>query len=138
VTVPEFAASLRAERELEGAVRLGDAGTRMVESTNHRDLAHAVAIVVNAVFAEAREVPRAIRAEAGDDLTVLAGASDTLTTLAAGPRAPMARPVDFAKGGNGLKRLGGVRPRQSPRPRVDACRPSRHRGFRIPLVEATL
>jgi MoxR-like ATPase len=67
------------------------------------ELAQAVAIVSKAAFDEAREAPRAVRTDAGDGLIVLAGANNSLAALEAGPGAPNARPVDFAKGGKGLK-----------------------------------
>ena len=50
----------------------------MIETANHRDLAHAVAIVAKAAFDEAREKPRSIYAESGDELILIAAADDSL------------------------------------------------------------
>jgi len=137
VTAGDFVTSLRAQSELDGAAWTGDAGTGAIQTPNYRDLAHAVAIVSKAAFDEAREAPRAVRTEAGDALIVLAGANDSLTALQAGPAAPGARPVDFVKGGKGLKLIWAafVLDKQQ----VQTWTSADHRaavGFRIPLVHA--
>lgn len=133
----DFAKSLQAQSEIHGAAWSGDAGPRAIETTNARDLAQAVAIAAKAAFDEERESPHAVRIDAGDALIVLAGADDSLAALADGPGAPNARPVDFAKGGKGLKLIWAAFVLD--KHRVQAWTVEGHRasvGFRIPLVEA--
>jgi signal transduction histidine kinase len=137
VTAADFVKSVQAQSEIEGAAWSGDTGTRAIETTNARDLAHAVAIVSKAAFDEAREAPRAVRTEVGDELIVLAGTNDSLTALQPGPGAPNARPVDFAKGGKGLKLIWAAFVLD--RHRVQTWTVAEHRasvGFRFPLVQA--
>src|SRR4030095_6303525 len=137
VSATDFVTGLRAPSEIDGASWAGDAGTRSIETTNHRDLVQAVAIVSKAAFDEAREAPHAVRTEAGDALIVLAGANDSLAALEAGPGAPNARPVDFAKGGKGLKLIWAAFVLD--KHRVQAWTVADHRasvGFHIPLVQA--
>src|SRR4051812_33611585 len=86
----DFLASLRGIEEVAGASF--DDGVRTggyVETTNARDLAHAVAIVSKAAFDEARDKPHAIAAHAiktddGSNLEVIAGVNDSLPALQAG------------------------------------------------------
>lgn len=137
VTAAEFVTSLRAQSEVDGAEWTGDAGTRAIQTSNSRDLAQAVAIAAKAAFDEARDTPRAMRTAAGDALIVLAGANESLAALQAGPGAPGARPVDFVKGGKGLKLIWAafVLDKQQ----VQTWTSADHRasiGFRIPLVQA--
>ena len=137
VSAVDFVKSLQAQSEIDGAVWSGNAGTCAIETTNARDLAQAVAIVSRAAFDEAREAPHAVRTDAGDGLIVLAGANDSLAALEAGPGAPTARPVDFAKGGKGLKLIWAAFVLD--KHRVQAWTVADHRasvGFRIPLVQA--
>ena len=137
VSAADFVKSVRAQSEVEGAAWSGDPGTKAIQSANHRDLAHAIAIVTKAAFDEAREGPHSVRTEAGDELVVLAGAADTLGTLQAGPGAPTARPVDFGKGGKGLKLIWAAFVLD--RHQVQTWTVADHRaavGFRIPLVQA--
>jgi signal transduction histidine kinase len=44
VSAEDFVKSVRAIGEVEGAAWSGDAGSRLIETTNHRDLATAVAV----------------------------------------------------------------------------------------------
>ena len=141
VSAADFVAGLRAHSEIDGATWAGDAGTRaasgMIEATNHRDLIQAVAIVSKAAFDEAREAPHAVRTEAGNALIVLAGANDSLAALQSGPGAPNARPVDFVKGGKGLKLIWAAFVLD--KHRVQTWTDADHRasvGFSIPLVQA--
>jgi len=137
VSAVDFVKSLQAQDEVDGAAWSGDPGARVIEATNARDLARAVAIVSKAAFDEAREAPRAVRTEAGDGLIVLAGASDSLAALEAGPGAPNARPVDFAKGGKGLKLIWAAFVLD--KHHVQTWTAADHRaavGVRIPLVQA--
>ena len=142
VSAADFVAGLRAQSEIDGATWAGDAGTRaaasgMIEATNHRDLIQAVAIVSKAAFDEAREAPHAVRTEAGNALIVLAGANDSLAALQSGPGAPDARPVDFVKGGKGLKLIWAAFVLD--KHRVQTWTDANHRasvGFSIPLVQA--
>ena len=137
VSTADFVASIKAQSEVDGAAWTGETGTRAIEVTNAGELAQAVAIVSKAAFDEAREAPRAIRTEGGDELILLAGAEDSLAALQPGPGAPNARPVDFAKGGKGLKLIWAafVLDRHGVQTWTDA----QHRasvGFQIPLVQA--
>ena len=112
-------------------------GAEAVTSTNKRDLAQAIAVVAKAAFDERREAPHVVRASAGDDLIVLAGAEDALPAVAAGPAAPNAQPVDFGKGGKGLKLIWAAFVLD--KHRVQTWTAADHRasvGFRIPLVQA--
>lgn len=136
VAAADFVTSVRAQSEVAGASWLGEpAGT--IETTNARDLAHAVAIVAKAAFDEARERPHSIKTESGADLIVLAGVTDSLPALQAGPGAQGARPVDFVKGGKGLKLIWAAFVLD--KHRVQTWTIADHRasvGFRIPLVNA--
>ena len=138
VSAMDFVKSLQAQDEIDGASWSGDAGSRAIETTNARDLAQAVAIVSKAAFDEAGEAPRAVRTDAGDGLIVLAGTSDSsVAALEAGPGAPDARPVDFVKGGKGLKLIWAAFVLD--KHHVQTWTVADHRasvGFRIPLVQA--
>ena len=137
VSAADFVTALRAQGDIDGAAWSGDAGTRPIETTNHRDLAQAIAIVSKAAFDEAREAPHAVRTTAGAELIVLAGVEDALAALQAGPGAPTARPVDFGKGGKGLKLIWAAFVLD--RHRVQTWTDANHRasaGFSIPLVQA--
>jgi hypothetical protein len=137
VAAADFVKSVRAQGEIDGAAWSGDAGTRRIETTNARDLAQAIAIVSKAAFDEARDAPHAVRMDAGDSLIVLAGVTDSLSALQAGPGAPTARPMDFAKGGKGLKLIWAAFVLD--RHRVQTWTDAEHRasvGFSIPLVKA--
>lgn len=122
--------------ELRDEIRLGEPAGNIV-TTNHRDLSHAVAIVAKAAFDEAREKPHSIKSESGTALTILAGANDSLDALQAGPDAPGARPVDFVKGGKGLKLIWAAFVLD--KHHVQTWTIADHRasvGFRFPLVTA--
>jgi len=137
VSAADFVTSVKAQSEVDGAAWTGETGTRAIEATNARDLAQAVAIVSRAAFDEARDAPKGVRTEAGDALIVLAGANDSLAALQSGPGAPNARPVDFAKGGKGLKLIWAAFVLE--KHRVQTWTTADHRasvGFRIPLVKA--
>ncbi|MBY0494917.1 MAG: hypothetical protein K2Y23_11940 [Cyanobacteria bacterium] len=132
----DFVKSVREQSEVEGASWLGEpAGSLSI--SNHRDVAQAVAIAAKAAFDEARDKPHSIRIEAGGELRILAGANESLDALQSGPGAPNARPVDFGKGGKGLKLIWAafVLDKQN----VQTWTTSDHRacvGFRFPLVNA--
>ena len=137
VSAADFVTSVKAQSEMEGAAWTGETGTRSIEATNARELAQAVAIVSRAAFDEAREAPKAVRTEAGDELIVIAGANESLAALQSGPGAPNARPVDFAKGGKGLKLIWAAFVLE--KHHVQTWTTADHRasvGFRIPLVKA--
>jgi hypothetical protein len=139
VTAAEFITTLRTAPEVGQAAWPdgGSDGTGTIGTTNHRELVQAVAVVSKAAFDEAREAPHAVRAAAGDELIVLAGAADALDALGAGPAAPGARPVDFAKGGKGLKLIWAAFVLDTHG--IDTWTHAEHRasvGFRIPLVKA--
>lgn len=138
VPAADFIANLRSLDELKGAAWDGDvAGRRAIQSANYRELAQAIAIAATAAFDEDRTAAHTLRAAAGDDLMVLAGTAVALPSLQAGPAAPDARAVDFAKGGKGLKLIWAsfVLDKHGVQTWTDAG----HRasiGFRIPLVPA--
>jgi len=136
VSAADFVTSVKAQSEVDAAWT-GETGTRAIQTTNARDLAQAVAIVSKAAFDEARDAPKAVRTEAGDELIVLAGANDSLAALQPGPGAPNAQPVDFAKGGKGLKLIWAAFVLE--KHHVQTWTTTDHRasvGFRIPLVKA--
>ena len=137
VSVADFVKSLKAQSEVDGATWTGEPGTGSIETTNAGELAQAVAIVSKAAFDEAREAPKTVRTEGGADLIVLAGATDSLAALQPGPGAPHARPVDFAKGGKGLKLIWAAFVLD--KHHVQTWTAADHRasvGFRFPLVKA--
>ena len=137
VSAEDFVKSVRAHSEVADAAWSGDPGSRSIETSNPRDLAQAVAIVSKAAFDEARDQSHAVRTEAGDALIVLAGANESLTALQAGPGAPNAKPVDFVKGGKGLKLIWAAFVLE--KHRVQTWTSAEHRasvGFSIPLVQA--
>jgi signal transduction histidine kinase len=129
--------SLRTQGAVKDASWTGEGGARTVDTTNHRDLVQALAIVSKAAFDEARDDPHAIRADEGDDLIVLAGTAASLPALQSGPQAPEARPVDFGRGGKGLKLIWAAFVLD--KHRIQTWSHADHRaavGFRIPLVSA--
>lgn len=137
LTAADFVKSLRAAGEVDGASWQGDAGDQVIQPGNHRDLAHAVAIVAKAAFDEHKEAPHVVNTESTTDLIVLAGTTDSLPALQAGPDADQARAVDFVKGGKGLKLIWAAFVLDLHR--VQTWTHSEHRasvGFRIPLVQA--
>jgi len=137
VTATDFVTRLRAVDEVARAAWQGDAGDRVIEPGNHRDLVQAVAIVSKAAFDEDRDAPHVVQTATDGDLIVLAGASDSLPDLQLGPGAPHARTVDFVKGGKGLKLIWAAFVLDLHR--VQTWTHSGHRasvGFRIPLVQA--
>jgi hypothetical protein len=137
ISAADFVKSVQAQNEVDGAAWSGDAGTGTIEATNARELAQAVAIVSKAAFDEARDAAKAIRTHAGEELIVLAGANESLAALQPGPGAPQARPVDFAKGGKGLKLIWAAFVLE--KHRVKTWTAADHRasvGFSFPLVKA--
>src|SRR5690349_797793 len=136
IAAPDFVKNVREHSEVAGASWHGEAAGN-ITATNHRDLAHAVAIAAKAAFDEAREKPHSITIESGDELTILAGANDSLDALQAGPGGPTARPVDFVKGGKGLKLIWAAFVLD--KHHVQTWTTADHRasvGFRFPLVKA--
>jgi hypothetical protein len=125
--------------EVEGAQWAIDPGDTAgaVTSSNKRELAQAIATMARAAFDEKREAPRVIRVRAEQDLVVLAGAEDALHAVEEGPGAPQARPVDFAKGGKGLKLI--LAAFVLDKHKVQTWTSADHKasvGLRIPLVQA--
>lgn len=138
VPVADVLANLRTLDELKDAAwETDEAKGGAIKSANYRDLAHAVAITAKAAFDEDRHTPHLLRAKTGDNLIVLAGSTDALAALQDGPAAPASKPVDFSKGGKGLKLIWasfvleghGVQTWTSAQQRASV-------GFRIPLVQA--
>lgn len=132
-----FVATIRAAVEVADASWQGDAGERLIEPGNHRELAHAVAIVSKAAFDEARVAQHVVRTENNGDLVVLAGTTDSLPALQTGPGAEHARAVDFVKGGKGLSLIWAAFVLDLHR--VQTWTHADHRasvGFRIRLVPA--
>lgn len=134
----DFIGDLQALDEVKSAAWTNEsASAKAIQSTNHRELAQAVAIVAKAAFDEERDSPPTLRINAGEDLIVLAGSEAALPSLPAGPDAPNARAVDFAKGGKGLKLIWAAFVFE--KHGVQAWADSQHRasvGIRIPLVQA--
>lgn len=129
--------SLRTQAAVKDASWSGEGGARSVDTTNHRDLVQALAIVSRAAFDEARDETPAVRADEGDELIVLAGTAASLSALQSGPQAPEARPVDFGRGGRGLKLIWAAFVLD--KHRIQTWTHADHRaavGFRIPLVSA--
>lgn len=130
-------AQLRSLDEVTGATWQGDAGRGAIQSPNPRDLAQAVAIAAKAAFDEQRDAPRVVRLSADGALTVLAGSEEALPSLPQSPEAPNARPVDFAKGGKGLKLIWAAFVFE--KHGVQTWADAQHRasvGIRIPVVQA--
>jgi hypothetical protein len=137
VSAADFVKSVQAQSEIAGAAWTGEIGSGWIETTNAGELAHAVAIVSKAAFDEAREAPKTVRTEAGSELIVLAGVDDSLTALQPGPGAPHARPVDFAKGGKGLKLIWAAFVLDKHHVQTWTVADQRASvGFRFPLVKA--
>lgn len=140
VRASDFVTSLRAVEDLAAASWEGDAGARGasgIDTTNHRDLAQAIAIVSKSAFDEARGQSHVVKTAGAGDLVVLAGVPEALPALQEGPDAPNARGVDFVKGGKGLKLIWAAFVLD--KHRVRTWTHSDHRasvGFRIPLVQA--
>jgi signal transduction histidine kinase len=137
ISVRDFVQSLQAQAEVEGATWEGAAERGAIETSNHRDLAHAIAIVSKAAFDEKRDAPHTVRTNAGRELLVLAGSTEALAALESGPDAPDARTVDFVKGGKGLKLIWAAFVLE--KHHVHTWTDANHRasvGFRIPLVQA--
>lgn len=138
VATTQFVEQVKAASEVDGADWSGDAGTgASIASNAVPDLVRAVAVVAKAHFDEARELPRAMRVNGGDQLTMLAGSPESLPALAAGPDAASARQVNFTKGGKGLRLIWAAFVLQQHR--VHTWTHQDHRGavgFRFPLVPA--
>ena len=138
VAATQFVERLKGASEMEGAAWSGDtAGTSAIASNGTADLVHAVAIVAKAAFDEAREAPRALRVNSGNELVMLAGSPDAVSALEAGPDAAAARHVNFTKGGKGLRLIWAAFVLQQHR--VHTWTHQDHRNsvaFRIPLVQA--
>ena len=133
----DFIATLKTLDEVKGATFRGEPGASAIRSANYRELAQAVAIVAKAAFDEEREAPHALTIDAGDDLIVLAGAENALSSLPARPDAPDARTVDFVKGGKGLRLIWAAFVLNQHG--VQAWADTQHRasvGIRIPMVNA--
>ena len=137
VSAAAFMKNLQSLAELEGAAWTVNAERGTIEAGNHRDLSQAIAIVAKAAFDESRSAPHAVVANAGRDLMIVAGTTDSLAALEAGPDAPDARTVDFVKGGKGLKLIWAAFVLD--KHHVQTWSDANHRasvGFRIPLVSA--
>ena len=138
VTTAQFVDRLRTAEGIERATWSGDAAAAgSIVTRNAVDLVHAVAIVAKAAFDEDREAPHAVRATVGKDLVLLAGPAAALAAIAAGPDAPAAGAVDFARGGKGLKLIWAAFVLQQDRVQTWSHREHKASvGFRIPLGEA--
>ena len=138
ITASQLVDHLRAAPGVDHASWSGEAaGSRSIASHNARDLTQAIAIVAKAAFDEDRGGAHAMRAEGNQDLILLAGTEAAFPALAAGPDAPTAAPVDFGRGGKGLKLIWAGFVLQ--KDRVQTWTHKEHRasvGFRIPLGAA--
>ncbi len=133
--LPELLAMLRAHDELAGATWSGDVGDETVVTPSARDLANAVAITLNAVFAEVRDLAQTIDTSTPGDLVILAGTTAAINTLSGGPEAEGAQAVNFITGGHGLKLIWAAFVLEAHG--VRAWRHRDHRasaGLRIPLA----
>ena len=131
-----FVDRVKGTTEMEGAAWSGTvAGSSQLAAHNSADLAQAVAIVAKAAFDEARDRPREVRiGESGGSLVLLAGAAGAVTALEGGDEAAGARPVDFGKGGKGLKLIWAAFVLEQHR--VQTWTHQDHRasaGFRFPM-----
>lgn len=137
VSASDFVKRLGEQSDVEGATWTDDALAGAIETTNHLEFAQAVAIVARAAFDEDRQAPRALTARVDRDLIVLAGARDSLAHLPSDPGAPDARPVDFGRGGRGLKLIWAAFVLEKHRVQTWTVQGRRASvGFRIPLVQA--
>lgn len=137
VSARELIAQVQKAHEVAGSEWSGDGGAATIAAQSAIELVHAVAIVAKAAFDDAREQPHAMRVAGGLELTMLAGTPDAIPALAAGPDAADARPVDFARGGKGLRLIWAAFVLQ--RHHVQTWTHQGHRaavGFRFPLVQA--
>lgn len=137
VAAHDFIARVQKSNEVEGTEWSGDGGAATIAAQSAMDLAHAVAIVAKAAFDEAREAPHAIQVAGGSELVMLAGTPGAIPALEAGPGAAGAQPVDFTRGGKGLRLIWAAFVLQ--RHHVRTWTHQRHRasvGFRFPLVPA--
>jgi len=104
ITATDLVMSVREHSDVRHADFRGSSGQGHIESASPRDLAQAVAIVATSAFEEARDAAHAIETrDDGEGLCFFAGAADAVPGLRSGPAAATARPVDFSKGGRGLK-----------------------------------
>jgi hypothetical protein len=137
VSAADFVKRLKEQNDIEGAAWSDGALSGAIDTTNHLDLAQAVAIVAKAAFDEDRDAPRTVRAHADRELIVLAGAGDAVARLPSDPAAPDARPVDFARGGKGLKLIWAAFVLERHRVQTWTTQGGRASvGIRIPLVQA--
>ena len=139
ISAADFVKRLREQSEIEGAEWTGGADSGAIDTTNSLELAQAVAIVAKSAFDEDRNATRAVRMQTDQGLVVLAGAGAgaSLAQLPLDPGAPDARPVDFARGGKGLKLIWAAFVLD--KHRVQAWTTQGRRasvGIRIPLVQA--
>jgi hypothetical protein len=147
VPAPQLVEQLKGASEIEGAEWAGDAGApASVASNGAAALVHAIAIVARAAFDEAREQQSVMRVARGDgerpaaggsELIVLAGTPEAVAALEAGPGAAAAQPVNFMKGGKGLRLIWAAFVLQQHRVHTWTHRDHRASvGFRFPLVQA--
>jgi hypothetical protein len=137
VSTADFVKRLKEQSDIEGAAWSDGALAGAIDTTNHVELAQAVAIVAKAAFDENRDAPRAVRAHADRELIVMAGAGDSLAQLPSDPGAPEARPVDFVRGGKGLKLIWAAFVLEKHRVQAWTTPGGRASvGIRIPLVQA--
>lgn len=137
VSVTALMEMVKAQGEVEGAG--WDVGNIAgdITSTNKLDLAQAIAVVAKAAFDEKREAPRVIRAGVDGDLVLLAGAQEALPAVEPGPGGPQAQPVNFAKGGKGLKLIWAAFVLDKHHVQTwTSAEQKASVGFRIPLVKA--
>jgi signal transduction histidine kinase len=144
IATDDFVTALREQEALTDAswsvdaARLDEAraAERAIASSQPRDFAEAVAIVARAAFDDARDDAHSIVIDAGSDLMVLAGTEPSLAALGKGPEAEGARPVNFGKGGKGLKLIWAAFVLDKHAVRTWSHQDHRASvGFRIPLVQ---
>ncbi len=137
VASADFVKRVREQSEIEGAEWTEGEISGAIDTTNSLELAQAVAIVATSAFDEDRTAPRAVRTVTDQQLVLLAGAGPSLAELPSDPGAPDARPVDFARGGRGLKLIWAAFVLEQHRVQAWTTQGRRASvGIRIPLVQA--
>ena len=137
ISARAFVEQVQGAAEVAGSTWSGESGGGDVAAQTVADLTHAVAIVAKAAFDEAREAPHAVRVATGQELVMLAGTTDAIPALEAGPGAARACQVNFTRGGKGLRLIWAAFVLQ--RHNVTTWTHEGHRasvGFQFPLVQS--
>lgn len=132
---PALVSMVRDHAELAGVTWLGSVDDRTVSTFDARELAEAVAIALIATFEGDRTVAHTLDVSTPGDLVLLAGTTMAITALRGGPGAEGAQPVNFGRGGHGLKLIWAAFILDAHGVRSWTHRDHRASvGFRIPLA----